>query len=170
MPILISLIINKSFLDDVFPDKQKLSKIIPFFKSGEKNIRNNYRPISILPNFSKIFEKILHRRILSYIDKNCILNRKNLCTSHALLDHFQYLYDSLDDSIIVYVLYSLIFEKHLIDLTIKFFSQNYNIMDLGDPSFVLSNLIYQIDNNTHLSMESSLTVTILLTGYLKGLI
>ena len=90
----LSIIINKSFLDGVFPDKLKLSKVIPIFKSGEKNSMNNYRPISILPNFIKIFEKKFYRRMLSYIDKNCILKccqyglRKNLSVSHALLDYF----------------------------------------------------------------------------------
>ena len=41
----------------VFPDKLKLSKVIPIFKSAEKYSMNNYRPISILPNFRKIIEK-----------------------------------------------------------------------------------------------------------------
>ena len=48
----LSIIINKSFLDGVFPDKLKFSKVYSIFSSDEENSINNYKP-----NFSKIFEK-----------------------------------------------------------------------------------------------------------------
>ena len=53
----ISRIINKSFSTGIFPEKLKIAKICPIFKNGEKCLFSNYRPISILPCFSKIFEK-----------------------------------------------------------------------------------------------------------------
>ena len=46
-------IFNQSFLMGVFPDQMKIAKIVPVFKAGNKKILNNYRPISILPAFSK---------------------------------------------------------------------------------------------------------------------
>ena len=48
----LSIIINKSFLDGVFPDKLKFSKVYSIFSSDEENSINNYKP-----NFSEIFEK-----------------------------------------------------------------------------------------------------------------
>jgi len=50
-------IFNHCVQNGVFPDKLKLAKVIPVFKSGAKGIAFNYRPISILSHFSKIFEK-----------------------------------------------------------------------------------------------------------------
>ena len=122
----LSIIINKSFISGIFPDNLKLSRVIPIFKSGEKDDMNNYRPISLLPNFSKIFEKIIYRRMLNYIERNNILNscqygfRKNLSTSHALLDQFQYLYDSLDDGNFVFSVF--------LDFRKAFDSLDHNIL------------------------------------------
>ena len=48
---------NKSFLDRTFPDKMKIAKVIPIYKSGDKNLICNHRPISSLSQFSKILEK-----------------------------------------------------------------------------------------------------------------
>ena len=48
-----------SFQTGVIPDKMKIAKVVPLFKSGEKNVFTNYRPISLLPQFSNILEKLL---------------------------------------------------------------------------------------------------------------
>ena len=48
-------IINKSFSSGVFPEQLKIGKVIPLYEKGEKSLFKNYRPISILPTFSKIF-------------------------------------------------------------------------------------------------------------------
>ena len=50
-------IINQSFVTGVVPENLKVAKIIPIYKSGNKNSFNNYRLISILPALSKIMEK-----------------------------------------------------------------------------------------------------------------
>ena len=52
-------IINLSIQSATVPEKIKIAKIIPIYKSGEKDIFNNYRPISLLPALSKIMEKIV---------------------------------------------------------------------------------------------------------------
>ena len=46
-----SHICNVSFQTGVFPSKMKIAKVVPLFKSGEKNVFTNYRPISLLPQF-----------------------------------------------------------------------------------------------------------------------
>jgi len=69
----ISLIINESVSKGLFPEKLKLSKVIPILKRGDIHNIENYRPISILPLFDKIFEKIVHKRLMKYLDDQNIL-------------------------------------------------------------------------------------------------
>ena len=52
----------------------KIAKVVPIFKDGEKNITSNYRPISTLGNLSKIFEKVIHKRLMNYLEKFSILS------------------------------------------------------------------------------------------------
>lgn len=66
-------IINNSFVTGVVPDNLKIAKIIPIYKSGNINVFNNYRPISILPTLSKIMEKIVCNRLVIYLEKYNIL-------------------------------------------------------------------------------------------------
>ena len=56
---LISSLINDSFLRGIFPSKLKLAKVTPVFKKGSRQDKDNYRPISVLSIFSKIFEKAI---------------------------------------------------------------------------------------------------------------
>ena len=48
----------------------KLAKIVPIFKSGDKKIISNYRPISVLTFFSKIFEKTISEYLLEFLNSN----------------------------------------------------------------------------------------------------
>jgi hypothetical protein len=66
-------IINNSILTGSFPDILKIAKICPIFKTGNKTDLENYRPISLLSTFSKIFEKVIHKRLTLYLEKNVIL-------------------------------------------------------------------------------------------------
>ena len=50
-------IVNKSLAQGIFPSELKMAKIVPIYKSGEKDKIENYRPVSLLPVFSKILEK-----------------------------------------------------------------------------------------------------------------
>ena len=51
-----------------FPSVLKQANITPVFKKGERECKNNYRPVSILSNVSKIFERIIFRQISNYMD------------------------------------------------------------------------------------------------------
>ena len=85
-------IYNHSFTTGVFPDKMKIAKVVPVFKSGSRMEVKNYRPISLLPIFSKIFEKLMHSRIYKFLQSNKIIFKnqygfqKNKSTEHAILD------------------------------------------------------------------------------------
>ena len=61
-------ILNQSMTTGIVPQNMKIAKVIPIFKSGDKDIFNNYRPISILPAFSKILEKMLSIKLISYLE------------------------------------------------------------------------------------------------------
>ena len=65
---------KKCISEDVFPKSMKIAKVVPVFKDGEKNLTSNYRPISILGNLSKIFEKVIHKRLMNSLEKVSILS------------------------------------------------------------------------------------------------
>ena len=66
IPILVHLI-NLSLCEGVFPQQLKLARVIPLFKSEYAMLVNNYRPVSVLPVLSKLFERIMYNRILDFI-------------------------------------------------------------------------------------------------------
>ena len=63
-------IFNLSLSTGIFPDKLKIAKLSPIFKNGEKNLVTNYRPVSVLPCFSKILKHIMYDRLYSYLTEN----------------------------------------------------------------------------------------------------
>ena len=69
-------IFNASFEQGIFPKDFKLAKVIPVYKKGDNTLCSNYRPISILSVFSKIFEKLVYNRLMAFLDKNKILYNK----------------------------------------------------------------------------------------------
>ena len=85
-------ILNLSLSTGVYPHKLKIAKVVPIHKKGDSTSMNNYRPISILSTINKIFEKILHARLIKYIDDFNILYkyqfgfRKNHSTELALIE------------------------------------------------------------------------------------
>lgn len=68
--------INDCMTQGIFPDSLKVAKVTPIFKSGDKADPCNYRPISILPVISKIFEKVIYTRIAKHIQINNFLYKK----------------------------------------------------------------------------------------------
>ena len=96
-------IFNHSFETGKFPDKLKFGNIIPIHK-GDSKLIGNYRPISLLPLFSKILERIMHRRLMLFLNKNEILfphqfgfqRNKTIC--QAILDIYTKLIDALENN------------------------------------------------------------------------
>jgi len=69
----LSELVNCSFRSGYFPDQLKIAEVCPIHKGGSTKNLSNYRPISVLPNFSKIFEKIAYIRIVKYLASNRII-------------------------------------------------------------------------------------------------
>jgi predicted nucleic acid-binding protein len=68
-------IINKSLSSGIFPDRLKYLIVIPVHKKGDKNNVSNYRPISLLTAFPKIFEKVIYKRVTDHFLTNNILTK-----------------------------------------------------------------------------------------------
>ena len=62
----LTLIINQSIATSVFPNRLKIARVIPIFKKGDDKLLGNYRPISLLPAISKIFEKLMYNQMYNY--------------------------------------------------------------------------------------------------------
>ena len=52
----------------IFPDAFKVAKIIPIFKKGNSSLLVNYRPISLLPTISKVFERVIHDQMYEHFN------------------------------------------------------------------------------------------------------
>ena len=66
-------LINSSLSQGIFPNELKIARVLPLFKSGNSKLVSNYRPVSILPVLSKIFEKVIHNRLISFINEHNVL-------------------------------------------------------------------------------------------------
>ena len=90
--LLLSDIFNKCALDGFFPLSLKIAKVTPILKNGSKVKATNYRPISVLSPFSKIFEKIIYNRLNKFFLKNDMISKERLgfraedSTSHLIAD------------------------------------------------------------------------------------
>ena len=85
----LAYIINVSFLTGEYPDLLKQVKVIPIHKGGSSQDINNYRPTSLLSIFDKIIEKLIHKRLYTFLEDHNILyenqfgSRKNNSTVYA---------------------------------------------------------------------------------------
>ena len=89
---ILSNVVNSSFNEGIFPTSMKTAKVVPIHKGGSKLDVKNYRPISLLCTFSKIYEKLMHRRVLEFLERHSSLFegqygfRPGHSCEHALLD------------------------------------------------------------------------------------
>ena len=66
-------IMNLSICSGIFPSPMKIARVIPLFKSGDSTLFSNYRPVSVLPLFSKILERLMYKRLLAFVNKHNLL-------------------------------------------------------------------------------------------------
>ena len=90
-PIL-SVLITNCVQSSVYPESLKKARVIPVYKNGSKQLATNYRPISVLSNFNKIFETIIHNKMLKFVERCHLLSekqygfRRKSSTTCAILD------------------------------------------------------------------------------------
>lgn len=120
------LVINLCLTEGVFPESLKTAVVIPIFKKGDSLDPNCYRPISLLTVPSKIFEKIIKTRLVTFMETNNIISRnqfgfrKGLSTEDALVNFMTPVYEHMNNGNKVGAL--------LIDITKAFDTVNHNIL------------------------------------------
>lgn len=113
-------IYNLVFQHGTFPARMQHAKVCLVFKAGDKNDFSNYRPISVLPVFSKGLEKLINERMTSFCDKHSIITnsqfgfRKNLSTEYALLTQKEFILNAFEAKLLtlgVFVDFSKAFDR-----------------------------------------------------------
>ncbi len=103
LSIIISKLINKSLDTGVFPDGLKIARVSPVFKTGDRTDPGNYRPISVLPTISKLYERVAHQQLSNYLNKCSIVSnsqfgfRKHHSTESCCLAMLDKMYKQLDE-------------------------------------------------------------------------
>ena len=98
----LAALINQSFEQGIFPDKLKLGKVNPVHKKDSTDNPSNYRPISVLSIFSKIIEKLIHKRLYNFLDTFQLPYslqfgfREKHSTIHALISLTESIKNSID--------------------------------------------------------------------------
>ena len=64
---------NRSFVTSIFTSELKIANVVPIFKSGDEIVFSNYRPVSVLPVFSKLLERLVYNRLISHINDSKLL-------------------------------------------------------------------------------------------------
>ena len=88
----LTFLINQSIRESIFPNDLKIAKVIPLFKKGDKELIDNYRPISLLPVISKIYERVLFNQLMTIFTGNDLFHgsqygyRSNHSTQLAALE------------------------------------------------------------------------------------
>ena len=101
---LLSELFNESITAGVFPDKLKTGRVVPLFKSGTTTEISNFRPITTLSVYSKVFEKLVHKRISSFVSQYGLIRpnqfgfQSNKNTSDAILEFLENIYTSFNEN------------------------------------------------------------------------
>ena len=97
----IAYIFNKCIEEGIFPSSLKVAEVIPIYKSGKRSVSNNYRPISLLSPFSKLFENHIYNQLIKFFNNTKTLHhqqygfRKNSSTEIAISD----IYDKISNAV-----------------------------------------------------------------------
>ena len=134
----ITHIINLSISQSTFPTMWKYAKVVPLLKKGDPLLAKNYRPVALLPIFSKVLEKAVFKQIVEYLDENKLLShnhhgsRSGLSTATALVQMYDQWVQEVDHDKMVGVM--------MIDLSAAF--------DMVDHSLLVEKLtMFGLDEN-----------------------
>ena len=98
----LSNLIDLSFRTGTFPNQCKIANVIPIHKKGDTTCCSNFRPISLLSIFSKVFEKCMYNRLYKFLTKHDLIYsyqfgfRKGFSTEQALVSLIEQVKGSVD--------------------------------------------------------------------------
>ena len=99
----LTFLLNLSILEGNFPQLLKLADVCPIYKKNDKNKCENYRPISLLSNLSKLYERVMHTRLYDFLENTNLIYdlqfgfRKKHSTNHAILSIIEDIRQDLDN-------------------------------------------------------------------------
>ena len=106
----LTIIFNLCTQSCLYPDLWKKSKICPVFKKDDKNKIENYRPIALLSNFSKVFESVLHNQLSFYVTSQIVDQQHGFTSGKSTVTNLcmvaQYISENIDSNIQVDVVYT----------------------------------------------------------------
>ena len=126
----------------IYPDELKIAKIKPIFKKGDNKDFTNYRPISLLPSISKIFERVIYNQLYSYFNDNKLFFtsqygfRKEHSTELACIEIVDRIIQKLDKNEIPINIY--------LDLSKAFDTLNHDILLAKLKFYGISGIAYQL--------------------------
>ena len=126
----LEMLFNKSLSEGIIPDALKRAAILPVFKSGDRSLPANYRPISLTPILMKIFERIVRKQIVNFLSQHNIFNttqhgfREGRSCLSALLNVMMILCHLCLKDLNVLTWFILILPKRLIRLTMASYCIN----------------------------------------------
>ena len=121
-----AMLFNTSLETSIFPDIWKIARVAPIYKEGDKSEKTNYRPISVLPVISRLFERLIYNQLYQHLNSNNLLAneqsgfRRLHSTLTSLLKSTDDWYSALDSGQLV----GLVF----IDLKKAFDTVDHNIL------------------------------------------
>ena len=124
----LTVITNQMLKTVIFPDSFKSSKIVPLFKRGDHGLQTNYRPISLLPTISEIFERVIYDQMYLYFNNNNLLAdeqfgfHKNHSTEYAaikLVDHISNEMESRKTPVTLFIDLSKAFDTLSFDILLQ---------------------------------------------------
>ena len=119
-------IVNLSIAQSEFPSIWKLSKVVPLLKKGDPLAPQNYRPVALLPVFSKILEKVVFLQLVEYLDTNGLLHsnhhgsRNNHNNATALIQMYDQWMEEVEEGMMVGVM--------MIDLSAAFYMVDHVLL------------------------------------------
>ena len=141
-------VFSLSLKQGIFPENLKIARVSPIFKKDEKFLFNNYRPISVLPCFSKLLEKIMYNRLYKYLSDNNYLYEKQFgfqathSTEYAVIQLTSQILQAFNEK----------------DHTIGIFIDLSKAFDTVDHELLLQKLeLYRIKNNNQKWFQSYLS-------------
>ena len=156
-------ICNRSFVTGIFPSELKIANVVPIYKSGDEMVFSNYRPVSVLPVFSKLLERLVYNRLISHINDNKLLYeyqfgfQKGKSTHLAIMMLADKITEALDqgDSVVgVFLDFSKAFDTVDHNILLQKMDK-YGICGVELPWFedYLSNRMQYVTYNNHKSLH-----------------